>query len=41
MDMTSIVTSHPALADGEAGLEGSREPVPATAGALKLAPASL
>ena len=41
MDMTSIVTSRPALADGEAGLKGSRH-LPRKSlpreGAMKLAP---
>ncbi|MBR0748199.1 hypothetical protein JQ582_30130 [Bradyrhizobium japonicum] len=41
MDMTSIVTSRPAFADGEAGLKGKPAPaaqVPAGEGAMKLAP---
>ncbi|WP_249143520.1 hypothetical protein [Bradyrhizobium liaoningense] len=39
--MTSIVTSRPALADGEAGFKGKPAPaaqVPAGGGAMKLAP---
>jgi hypothetical protein len=41
MDMTSIVTSHPALADGGAGLQGSRHlprKSPPVRRAMKLAP---